>query len=192
MASNTIEIEAKVLLQEEDYRKLVKLFPYSPRYIQTNYYIDTPDRVMAKEGFALRVRQKEGTFELTLKTPLSQGLLEKNCTISKDVFEDFAKRGVFPKGGTENFLRMLDIPVENLRILTALTTERIDVDYQGGLLSIDRNTYSGITDYEVELEYNNLAGAEKILETLLTENGIPCKFTNATKVHRAMAALDVE
>lgn len=190
MASNAIEIEAKVLISAEDYKKLVRLFPYSPRYIQTNYYIDTPDRVMAKEGFALRIRQKEGTYELTLKTPLSTGLLEKNCTISKDIFEEFAKHGVFPKGGTENFLKMLDIPVEQLRILTSLTTERMDVEYQGGLLSIDRNSYSGITDYEVELEYNNMQGAEKILETLLKEHDIPCKFTSATKVHRAMAALD--
>lgn len=190
MASNAIEIEAKVLITPEDYKKLMKHFPYAPRYIQTNYYIDSPDRVISKEGFALRIREKEGIYELTLKTPLSQGLLEKNCTISKEVFTKFAKEQVFPKGGTENFLRMLDIPVEELKILTSLTTERIDIEYQGGLLSIDRNTYSGITDYEIEFEYNNLAGAEKILEELLKEFDIPVKFSKSSKVHRAMQALD--
>ena len=81
---------------------------------------------------------------------------------------------------------MLDIDVKSLKILTSLTTERIDVDYEGGLLSIDRNHYSGHIDYEVEFEYNNMAGSEEILKKLLDDNGIPFVFNNATKVHRAM------
>ena len=134
--SNAIEIEAKALVSQDDYRKLSKLFPSSPRYTQTNYYIDSDDRILNKEGIAL-----------------------------------------------------LDIDIESLKILTSLTTDRIDVEYEGGLLSIDRNTYSGKTDYEIEFEYNNLGGAENILSTLFHKNGIKAPFSKASKTRRAMEAL---
>ena len=105
------------------------------------------------------------------------------------MFKAFRDQGVFPKGDTARFLMMLDIDLKTLKILTSLTTERIDVDYEGGLLSIDRNHYSGITDYEVEFEYNNMEGSEKILGDLLAKLSIPCLFSKATKTHRAMAAI---
>lgn len=190
--SNAIEIEAKALVSQDDYRKLAKLFPDSPRYTQTNHYIDSDTRILNKEGIALRIREKNGQYELTLKTPLSQGLLEKNCVITKQQFDDFKEKGVFPKGDTSRFLTMLDIDIATLKILTSLTTDRIDVEYKGGLLSIDRNCYSGKTDYEVEFEYNNLGGAKKVLSDLFEENGIAYTFTKASKTRRAMEALEAK
>ncbi len=190
--SNAIEIEAKALVSQDDYRKLAKLFPDSPRYTQTNHYIDSDERILFKEGIALRIREKNGQYELTLKTPLSQGLLEKNCVITKQQFDDFKEKGIFPKGDTSRFLTMLDIDIATLKILTSLTTDRIDVEYKGGLLSIDRNCYSGKTDYEVEFEYNNLGGAKKVLSDLFEENGIAYTFTKASKTRRAMEALEAK
>lgn len=187
--SNAIEIEAKVLLREEDYAKLVAFFKGSKGYSQTNYYIDTEERILAKEGIALRIREKNGAYEMTLKTPLSEGLLEKNCPLTKEEFINLQKGGEFPEKDIKRFLLMLDIDIPSLKILTSLSTYRIDVPYEGGLLSIDKNEYSGLTDYEIELEYNHLDGAQKILKNLLSENQIPCSFSTATKVHRAMKAI---
>lgn len=187
--SNAIEIEAKALVREEDYRLLCDLFRAYPRYVQTNYYIDTPDRALAKEGIALRIREKYGQYELTLKTPLSQGHLEKNAPISREEFLAFRQNGVFPKGDHIRFLTMLDFDVSSLAILTSLTTDRIDVEYEGGLLSIDRNEYSGKIDYEVEFEYNNMDGAKAILSKLLEEHHIPVTFSEHSKTRRAMAAI---
>ncbi len=187
--SNAIEIEAKALVGQDDYRKLADHYCDSLRYIQTNYYIDSEDRILAKNGIALRVRQKFDSYELTLKTPLSQGLLEKNAPLTREEFRAFRENGIFPKGDHVRFLTMLDIDVSKLKILTQLTTDRIDVEYEGGLLSIDRNSYSGKVDYEIEFEYNNMAGAEEILAALLKKFDIPCTFSTATKVHRAMMAI---
>lgn len=187
--SNAIEIEAKALVSQEDYKKLASLFHVYPRYIQTNYYIDAEDRILAKEGIALRIREKYGRYELTLKTPLSEGLLEKNEPISEEQFHDFISKKEFPKTDTVRFLTMLDIDVKTLMILTSLRTDRIDVEYEGGLLSIDRNEYSGKVDYEIEFEYNNLGDAKRILGKLLEDNGIEVHFNDATKVHRAMEAI---
>ena len=188
--SNAIEIEAKVLIKEDDYKKLAKAFPAEKHYTQTNYYIDNDERILAKEGIALRVREKEGHFEITLKTPLSHGLLEKSENITAEQFNAFKREGVFPKVDAVRLLTMLDIDVPSLRILTALTTDRMDLEYENGLLSIDRNQYSGTVDYEVEFEYNNLADAERILSDFLGKYGIPVVFSKLTKVHRAMAALE--
>ncbi len=187
--SNAIEIEAKALVSEKEYLSLVALFPSHPAYTQTNYYIDTQDRLLAKEGIALRIRERDDRFELTLKTPLSEGKLEKNALISREEFDAFLLKGIFPKGDTARFLTMLDFNVEDLRILTSLKTKRVDIEYENGLLSLDKNTYSGITDYEIEFEYNNLQDAEVILKNFLESHHVPCVFSKATKVHRAMAAI---
>ena len=188
--SNAIEIEAKVLVQEDDYRKLTKLFPDAQRYKQVNYYIDSQDRALARSGIALRIREKNGQFELTLKTPLSQGLLEKNAPITMNEFCALRDFDEFPKNDLRRFLTMLDFNVDELKILTSLTTERMDVDYKKGLLSIDRNSYSGKIDYEVEFEFNNMEDAEQILGDFLKENDVPCVFSKASKAHRAMASIE--
>lgn len=187
--SNAIEIEAKALVSQEDYRTLVRAFKEAERYAQTNYYIDSEDRILAKEGIALRIREKGGIYELTLKTPLSQGLLEKTKTIGMNEFTNLRDFGDFPHGDLEQFLIMLDIDVTQLKILTSLTTERVDVPYKGGLLSIDRNSYNGITDYEVEFEYNNMAEAEKILLELLAEHKIKAPISLKSKSRRAMDSI---
>lgn len=184
--SNAIEIEAKALVGPTDYEKLRSLYKDYPSYTQTNYYVDDDSFLLRKEGFALRVREKEGLYEMTLKTPLSQGLLEKNCAWSKATFEAFEKDGIFPDGDIKRFLTMLDIDVSTLRIKTSLTTCRVDVPYLNGKLSIDKNDYSGKTDYEVELEFNNLRDAESNLKELLEKNGIAYVPNKKTKVARAL------
>ena len=186
--SNAIEIEAKAMVGKDEYERLVRLFPSCPRYLQTNYYIDTDNRDLAKSGIALRIREKAGMFEFTLKTPLSQGKLEKSEPISFNDFAAFRDFGVFPKNDLHRFLLMLDFKIEDLKILASLSTERLDIEYEGGKISVDKNTYSGNTDYEVEFEYNNLAGAEKILFAFLDENKIAYTPTDISKHQRALKA----
>ena len=188
--SNAIEIEAKALITQDEYRKIVKVFPECRRYSQTNYYIDNDERILAKEGIALRIREKNGKYVLTLKTPLSQGLLEKNESIDEEAFKAFLEKGEFPNVDEVRFLTMLDIDVSSLKILTSLTTDRVDVNYKDGLLSIDRNFYSGKTDYEIEFEYNSMDAAERILGDLLREHGIPFHINKTPKVRRALKALE--
>ncbi|MDO5330975.1 MAG: CYTH domain-containing protein [Bacillota bacterium] len=186
--SNAIEIEAKVLVSQDDYKKLAKAFKAHTRYTQTNYYIDDDQLELGKGGIALRIREKDDAYTLTLKTPLSQGLLEKNEPLTKKQFEDFRDRGEFPKTDLVRFLTMLGFDVDKLKIITYLTTDRIDVEIGDGLLSIDRNVYSGKTDYEIEFEYNNMDGATDILEKILSEYDVPFKINKATKVQRALKA----
>lgn len=188
--SNAIEIEAKALVSKSDYEKLTTAFHTYKHFIQTNFYIDNDEGYLRKEGLALRIREKYGNYEMTLKTPLSHGLLEKNEALSEQAFDDFMRKGKFPNNDLKRFLTMLDVDVETLKVKTSLTTNRIDVPYFEGKLSIDENNYSGKKDYEVELEYNNEAEAESLLRELFEKYNIPFSLNKKTKVARAFEALN--
>lgn len=191
MGSN-IEIEAKVLINKDEYNKVIEhlhLDAYR-RIKQTNYYIDTDNRDIKNNGFALRVREKNQEFELTLKTPLSEGLLEKNESISWRVFEDLRDNKVFPDGGIKKFLAILEIDTNKLKIITSLTTERIEIEYKNNLLAVDKNTYGNNVDYEVEVESTSMSGAEETLKSILEECEIKdFSFNKKSKQSRALSAL---
>ena len=193
MSSSNIEIEAKVLLLKEDYLKVIdglNLKKYK-KFKQTNYYIDTLDSLLKKIGIVLRIREKEDTFELTLKTPLSEGVLEKNEDISWKAMEDMKDNNIFPEGGIKKFLAILGVKVEDLRILTSLKTERISVDYNGYKLDLDKSTYSGITDYELEIESSSMENAQSAATDILTQCGIKdFSFNKVSKQARALNALN--
>ena len=187
--SNAIEIEAKALVNKDEYKVLTKKFAAYPRFTQTNHYIDTEERALAKEGIGLRIREKDDQYELTLKTPLSQGLLEKNVPITMNEFVELRDDDHFPENDLKRFLLMLDFDVEALKILTSLSTERIEFPYEGGILSIDKNSYGGKVDYEIEFEYNNMEDAKKILGKLLEDNGIKAEFSELSKTQRAFSTI---
>ncbi len=187
--SNTIEIEAKALVSKNDYEKLALKYMKYGVYTQTNHYIDSKDGILSKEKLSLRIREKDNRFEMTLKVPLSQGLLEKNSTWSKEDFINFRDNSIFPDGDIKKMLNMLDIHTKTLKIKTSLTTDRIDVPYENGKLSIDKNSYSGIEDYEVELEHNNEEDAEKYLQKFLEDNHVAFSLNKKSKTARAMEAL---
>lgn len=187
--SNAIEIEAKALVEKSDYQRLMNAFRGLPIITQTNYYVDDKEHSLRKEGISLRIREKNGDYEMTLKTPLAHGLLEKNCAWSKGTFVDFKEHHRFPDGDIKRFLTMLSFDINELEILTSLTTKRLDIPYKGGKLSVDENHYSGIIDYEIELEYNNLKDAEDLLKELLESYEIPFVLSKKTKVSRAFEAL---
>ncbi len=187
--SNTIEIEAKALVSKADYEKLALKYMKYGVYTQTNHYIDSKDNILQKEKLSLRVREKDNHFEMTLKVPLSQGLLEKNCVWTKEDFVNFRDKAIFPDGDVKKMLNMLDIHTKTLKIKTSLVTDRIDVPYEDGKLSIDKNMYSGIEDYEVELEHNNEIDAEKYLQQFLEKNHIQFTLNKKSKTARAMEAL---
>ena len=187
--SDSIEIEAKALISKEDYEKLASLFKEKKSYVQINYYIDTKNSDLRKKGLALRVRFKDTKFEMTVKVPRVEGHIEKNVYISEDEFEGINGGTSFPNNEIKKYLEDEGIDTSTLYIKTVLSTRRIDAEYEGGELAIDMNHYSGVTDYEVELEHKDMATAERYLKKLFDENGIPFKINKKSKVRRALEAI---
>ena len=188
--STNIEIESKVLLTKDDFEKVLDALRADryKRIKQVNHYIDSEDQALRRLGCALRIREKDD-FVLTLKTPLSEGLLEKSQTISWRQYDRLAKNNTFPDGDIKNFLEILGIKIEDLKILTSLTTDRIEIPYKEGLLSLDTNVYSGNTDYELEMEQTSIQYAEECLQEICALANVPCVFNTFSKQARAMNAL---
>lgn len=192
MATN-IEIEAKALINEEAYNKLLADLEDEPStfFDQTNYYIETKRFDLKKLGLGLRIRVIDGKYFMTLKAPMSEGLLEKEEIISEDQFQLFEKKNIFPECSLKDFIIMLGFEIKKLRIMANLTTHRnrFELDEGKHHLCIDKNEYNGLVDYELELEGNSLGKAKTRLEQFCIEHLIDYKDNPRSKQTRALESL---
>ena len=180
-----IEIEFKCVVTKAQFDKLVADFEPGPFQNQCNHYFDTPDFLLKKAGAALRIREKNGKAEMTLKEPADTGLLESTVSLTADDVatalnseppdNDVIKRAS-KRVGAAGFVHF-----------GTLSTSRAEIDYEGGLLVFDHSTYLGQEDYEIEYEASDLSG-EAIFRQLLTKYGIG--YTPAdNKIRRFYQAL---
>ena len=190
MATNNIEIEAKVLVSKEDYEKLLDSFPIDkPAIVQTNYYLDSNDRILKKYGMILRIRHVGDVYTLTMKAPLAEGLLEKNQRLTGHEFDLLFNDNIFPKGEIYDFLDVLHLDPKELHILAHLTTERKETEYKDTIVDISKNTYSGQIDYELECDSDAAVKSEKTLEEICTKFNIPFVLNTLSKETRAINAV---
>lgn len=189
MASNNIEIEAKVLLSQGDYVKIVNTLHLSGNVVsQTNYYLDSGDRILKKYGMILRIREVKESFTLTLKAPMAEGLLEKNQVLTPEDAKSLIHENLFPDGDIKDFLGILHIPVEDLKILAQLTTEREECAYKDTMVDVSKNTYSGRVDYELECDADSALKSQETLRQLCDESGVPFVLNTLSKETRAINA----
>ena len=186
--SNNIEIEAKVILSRQDYKKVFDTLKtkITDTHTQTNFYIDSQDRVLKKNDIALRIREYNRTYVLTCKTPLSEGLLEKNQELSEKVALEMINLNRFPSGGIQDFLELLDIDV------SSLTTRRNELSIDSSKISLDENTYGNKVDYEIEVEDSAMKLAEDRIEEILKPLGITYSLNKVSKQMRAIKAITEE
>ncbi|MDT3995080.1 CYTH domain-containing protein [Mammaliicoccus fleurettii] len=173
-----LEIEFKNLLTIDEY-KLIKqyYFKQSEPFKQTNYYIDTPNHEIISNKMALRIREKNNDYELTLKVPQEVGLLEYNEVIDRLPEQNRPiDIQILPENITE-ILTKHNIPLSELRLLGDLTTYRLEKKLKSGLLVLDHSIYLGIEDYELEFEVTDFTQGEiafnDILGTLNISREVP-------------------
>lgn len=133
------EFEKKMLLSEQEYNCFLEIFKelMSEPFEQTNYYYDTRLGTMRKQNTTVRIRKKNGCHFGTVKR--------------HDPFNDCSTEEHFL---VDNLPRMLMIGGERLFLEGWLTTKRVVVKISPDMtLMLDKNTYMGATDYELELEY---------------------------------------
>ena len=183
--SNDMEIEAKMLLSEDEYNKIaIHLIKMHPRVMdQTNYYLDTKDFKLSKYGLALRIRELDHSYELTLKAPLSEGLLEKSTPLTPKQFKDISN-DINEPNPTFEFLKMLGFDTDQIHIICSLNTYRIEIDYEDGLLCIDKNKYGDKIDYEIEMESDSMQHAISIMKQFLEEAKVEFHELNHVSKHR--------
>ena len=167
MSSNNIEIEAKVLLSKKDYERLLANIPFNPQVkVQENYFLDSEDRELKKYGMLVRLRRREGRNKLTMKAPLSEGLLDKSQMLTDEETTALLENNIFPRGDILDFLEILHIDSARFQVLAELTTERYEGIYEGFEINISKNIYSGTVDYELECDSDSAFNSQNTLRSL--------------------------
>ena len=187
--SEHIEIEFKNILLQEEFEALKKTFRVKEEdfFRQVNYYFDTEAYSLKNSQSALRVRQKGDKYELTVKEPAGQGLLETTQELSVQEAEAFISGGPIPTGKPCERVSLLGADPSALICFGSLTTDRAEQPYKDGLLVFDRSSYLGKVDYELEYEVTDAEAGEKIFEELLFSLHIPLRQTE-NKIRRLYQA----
>ncbi|SDI27013.1 CYTH domain-containing protein [Alteribacillus bidgolensis] len=174
------EIEKKNLLTESEFQTLCKAFNVTDEdfFWQANTYFDTNNYELKNKGAALRIREKNSQFELTLKQPAEEGLLETNQPLTKKEAEEAFTFGRLPAGEVKSQLETtLLISLDDVKPLGTLKTRRTHVRYQAGMLFLDHSVYLDTEDFEVEIEGTSLKEVGNWLEEVLTTYNIPYRTT---------------
>lgn len=180
-----IEIEYKNLLTKQDFERLLQFFKIVPTqfFTQRNHYFDTKNFDLKSQSSALRIREKNETFELTLKQPAAEGKLESNQMITKPEAEAFLNNGQFPAGAVQSIIKQAGINPLHFTCFGSLRTDRAEISYRGGLIVLDHSFYAGKEDYELEYEVEDAQAGQKIFIELLQTLNIPLQKTE-NKVKR--------
>ncbi|WP_079508118.1 CYTH domain-containing protein [Mesobacillus jeotgali] len=186
--SKNIEIEFKNMLTQEEFTFLSGYFNLGPEHFkeQVNHYFDTPSFSLKDKGSALRIREKGDIFEMTLKQPAKQGLLETNQILTPLQAENALSAGKLPEGEVKTAILEVISDIEDLQYFGSLKTIRAEVEYKGGLLVLDHSYYLNTEDYELEYEVTNESEGYKIYSKFLEELKIPLRSTD-NKIKRFYA-----
>ena len=174
-----IEYEERVLISKDDYEKVIadtKLLgrPLSFLSIE-NIYLDNKEKLIRKHNWMLRIRTtNNGPQELTLKIANQDNSnLEINETM--DSHPEIEK--------------VLGNSLEDFQEIVRLKTERIEAKFDDYLLVIDKNEYSDIIDYDLEIESNNQEKSKKILDIYCEKYGLIYDPHYKTKSRRAFETI---
>lgn len=181
-----LEIEFKNMLTKEEYSKLLaeqKTAPIS----QTNHYFDTADFQLRDQKAALRLRSIGSRFECTLKTPAASGNYETTDALNQQQASAMLELGQFNAPEVSAELERLGVSPADLVPIGSLTTHRVEVEYEGGLLVLDHSEYLGVEDYELEYEVTDEVSGKRIFISLLEEKHIPLRPADK-KIARFMKA----
>lgn len=175
--SQNIEIEFKNMVTEREFNQLQKHFHLrdSSFFRQENHYFDTPDFALKQQGCALRIREKKDGYEMTLKQPHPDGLLETNEPLKSEIAHALLRGASLHDGIIKKQLESGKIHTEKLCNFGSLVTERAETKYRNGVLVLDASTYLNVRDYEVEYEVTDRTKGETIFLQLLSELNIPVR-----------------
>ncbi|WP_100373489.1 CYTH domain-containing protein [Bacillus sp. FJAT-45037] len=183
--SQEIEIEVKSLVNEKAFYDLLSMLQLSMEDASTqrNHYFETQHFHLKEKKSALRIREKNNTYTFTLKQPHSEGLLETHQKLTKSEATKAIETGYTPPGEIHNQLITLNIEPSELMFLGTLTTRRLEISYEDGLLCFDHSTYLDQEDYELEFEGHSLSHASDTIKSLFLQANVEM-ITTPNKVQR--------
>lgn len=158
-----IENEFKMMLTEEQYKKILNAYCFNT-INQTNNYYDTGDLRMSARHITVRVRELDGRFYLQMKLPTD--IIFSRVELSRELDE-------LPEtiDGKE-LTALCGEECPDVKRLGVLHTERGVWKFDGGEIDLDRSKYFGKTDYELEIEFTDENSARNILAEITELIGV--------------------
>lgn len=84
---------------------------------------------------------------------------------------------------------MFGFDTTKLQIITHLTTERYETTFENRHVCLDKNSYHGLIDFEVESEESSLKHAAETLKLLCEKANIDYKANHVSKYARAIKTM---
>lgn len=157
MSNIVKEFESRLMLTESEYFAIVshfmRLHPDKQFLKNVNIYFDTEELYLRKHHHNLRVRIiNDAKCELTMKISRPNGDDEINDLLTKKDADALLKEGKFPEGNVKQYLLTLPYHLDSYKEITTLNNIRLEIENDDHLLIIDKNSYSDIVDYNLEVE----------------------------------------
>lgn len=168
------EIEFKNLLTESEYANIMNdHFPEDTALHLTNYYIDNEDLELIQNLLMLRIRVQNGKQIMTVKIPNKRHIVfeysgEVDIDVTPGIIID---ENIIPENIREQLIQR-NIQINNLSIQGSLITERFEKKFHSGLFVLDKSTYLGQTDYELEFEAPDVSTGQAEFSQILNNYGI--------------------
>ncbi|TCT22403.1 uncharacterized protein YjbK [Melghiribacillus thermohalophilus] len=174
-----VEIEFKNMLTKDEYHSLIKKLHLSESQsnVQTNYYFETENFQLKQHNAALRIREKDGKYQCTLKQPRAYGLLETHDWLTKEECSEWISGNVTLKENVGKRLKEMGISSRQLVYQGKLITRRIETPWRDCTLVLDHSQYKGTEDFELELEATEYKKGRAVFLALLTNMQIPARNT---------------
>lgn len=174
-----IENEFKIMLDKNEYEKLLKSYDWDEEICQTNHYFDTENLELSERGITCRAREISGEFFLQIKLPtgvnFSRVELEKKLPFLPEKID-----------GKELEKLAENISFPNVNKIGSLFTKRLVKRFDGAEIDLDESRYFDKTDYEIEIEFTDENTARKLLQSVRdligekSSESVVCKG----KIHR--------
>lgn len=188
-----LEKEYKNLLTKVQYETLKEEFQsiFTKDITQTNQYYDCHQQLENNHS-ALRIRLIEGQQmgEITLKIPQSDcEVIEITEELPNEQLQWWVEEDIFLLPTSIKLaLEEQGIELSNISPTATLTTHRLEGLLRPGcLLVLDESHYAGQTDYEIEMEVEDLEEGKEIFLEILHRHGITPQKT-ISKIKRALQA----
>ena len=168
MSRYHVEKEYKILINKEEFTRLVNNIEFDSIIKQTNHYYS------AKDNMGMRIREIDNKFTFTLKHFINNEVREYEFAIKDNDINDPKIKAV-----------LNELAIEDPKYLGDLKTVRYLKKYPKGELCIDESAYLGIKDHEIEYElYDAKKDDIKTFKTFLQNHGIAFHISDVSKYTR--------
>ena len=183
-----IEYEARVMITENQYSLIMKSYDGKGRkLVNTNYYFDDEKKTLTNNGVVLRVRNIDDKyFELTLKIKGVNGDKEINYSLTSKEAGLLIGKCDFNREEIAKEIKAYGLDTNDLKLITSLKTERLEIDDKKHLIVIDKNYYNNKVDFNIEVESTSKTLANQCLDQICSKFNIENKKDYISKSRRAI------